>query len=234
VTSVRVREISEQEALKLFKGWFHNKMNIILIMSQYPHLRRKESGTHNQLSFLHDIEHHFLDQESEKKIFFDAIRWLKAFFHVHPERITPKRSKSALKMIKIVYDAFGFPFHWNDGHLQVKNMVVGGNGYDQKGSGEKTCVSGGAQRVLCQALAETRALLKGSKGAARDDEIHHVKSLLYAALERLGMTAERLFSVQRMLRELFSIVTSSYDFKDRERKVGLQILDEIEERYFHP
>lgn len=67
--------------------------------------------------------------------------------------------------------------------------------------------------------------------ALRDYEaIHSAKSILYAAIERAGTRAERLLTIQRMLRELLSIVTSQYQSPGQDRKVGLQILDELKKR----
>ena len=116
-----IQEISEREALSLFKGWFHNKMTIILIMIRYPHLGKRCAKIENQVGFLHDIKHHFLRKRIERKAFYDAIRWLKAFFRIYPDGVTEKRSDRALAMVKLVYDAFGFPFFW--GHTEIDMSV---------------------------------------------------------------------------------------------------------------
>jgi len=85
-------------------------------------------------------------------------------------------------------------------------------------------------RALAQALERTRELL--AREAEIDyDEIHSVKSVLYAAIEWLGIKTDRLASVQRMLRELFAIVTAKADLRIYERDVGMQILEEITKRY---
>ncbi len=107
------KELGEQEALTLLKGWFNNKMTIVLIMSQYPHLRRKGTRTDNQLTFLDDLEHHYLRGGVDGKPYFGAIKWLKAFFRVYPVRITSERRGKALEMVKTIYSSFGFRFRWN-------------------------------------------------------------------------------------------------------------------------
>jgi len=106
-------EIGERETLALFKGWFHNKMMVILVMSQYPKLRPKSCGVQNQLTFLGDLEHHFLRQGTERKPFRHAIRWLSAFFRIYPRRVSPARRTKVLRMVRVIYDAFGFPMYWD-------------------------------------------------------------------------------------------------------------------------
>ncbi len=88
------------------------------------------------------------------------------------------------------------------------------------------------KQVFLRALSETRQLLLESKNKSSNyDKIHSVKSILYAAIEQVGLKAERLSSVQRMFRELFAIVTSSPDLKKHEREVGIQILNDLLQRY---
>ena len=80
-------------------------------------------------------------------------------------------------------------------------------------------------------LIKTREFLSQKQSRVGEDELHKIKSLLYAAVEQLGTKAEHLFSLQRMLRELFSIVNSACDLREYEKKVGFQILDELEQRH---
>lgn len=83
--------------------------------------------------------------------------------------------------------------------------------------------------AFIQALERTRELLSREK--ADSDEIHSVKSVLYAAIERMGMKAEQIIYSQRLLRELFSIVTLKGDLRDYEKQVGFQILEELSKRF---
>ena len=85
--------------------------------------------------------------------------------------------------------------------------------------------------VIPYALHKVRGLLENSRGRVEEVETHAVKSLLYAAVEQTRIKADELLSLQRMLRELFVIVTASGDLRDYERNVGLQILDELAARY---
>jgi len=73
----------------------------------------------------------------------------------------------------------------------------------------------------------TRGLL-ASENTLTEEELHQVKSLLYALLERLGMKAEEVSWARSKLLRLFAIVTSSYDLREDERSCGLRILDELE------
>ncbi|OGW80431.1 MAG: hypothetical protein A3G33_02355 [Omnitrophica bacterium RIFCSPLOWO2_12_FULL_44_17] len=113
MASVIVNPIGELEALALFKGWFNNKMMIILMMSQYPHLRRKQSGIAGQIAFFYDLEHHYLIEGERRRMCRNAIRWLKAFFKVYPVRISVGRSRKALVMVVRIYQSFGLSFNWN-------------------------------------------------------------------------------------------------------------------------
>ena len=64
-------------------------------------------------------------------------------------------------------------------------------------------------RCLRKAIDRTYQLL-AKEGALQDyDQIHSAKSILYAAIEQMGMRGERIFTAQRMLRELLSIVTTN-------------------------
>jgi hypothetical protein len=80
-----------------------------------------------------------------------------------------------------------------------------------------------------RALEKTRELLEDS--FPDSDEIHRTKSLLYAAIERTGMKAERLLSLQRLLRELLILVTGSGDLRDYERRLAQALLGDLQERY---
>jgi hypothetical protein len=86
--------------------------------------------------------------------------------------------------------------------------------------------------LLClkKAIDRTHKLL-AREAALRDyGQIHSAKSILYAAIEQMGMRGERIFAVQRMLRELLSIVTSQYASPGHDKQVGLQILNELKSR----
>jgi hypothetical protein len=77
-----------------------------------------------QLIFLNDIQHHYSRHGIGQKAYQDAVKWLKAFFHVYPKRITPERIRKAWKMVRTVYVGFGlqFPFD-DDGVREEKGMT---------------------------------------------------------------------------------------------------------------
>ena len=83
-----------------------------------------------------------------------------------------------------------------------------------------------------KAIDRTHQLL-AREGAMQDyDQIHSAKSILYAAIEQMGMRGERIFTTQRMLRELLSIVTTQYQSSGSDKQVGLQILKELKDRVY--
>lgn len=61
--------------------------------------------------------------------------------------------------------------------------------------------------VVAKALDQTQQLF-AKEDQVDYNEIHAVKSILYAAIETVGMKADQLFSLQRRLRELFVLVTT--------------------------
>ena len=111
--------------------------------------------------------------------------------------------------------------------LGVVNLAMKTNGK------HKSVTNGATDRmpVIPYAIQKTRALLNHKSGSVDEDETHAVKSLLYAAVEQTRIKADGLHSLQRMLRELFVIVTANGDLRDYERSVALQILDELGDRY---
>lgn len=110
------QEIKAQEALELLKGWFNNKMMVVIFRIQYFHIWVKKTtpvDVREQLIFLNDVQHHYLRERHDKKTFYNAAKWLKAFFRVYPKHITTGRSKKAWKIVKIVYEGFGLRFPFN-------------------------------------------------------------------------------------------------------------------------
>lgn len=84
---------------------------------------------------------------------------------------------------------------------------------------------------LTRALHEAKLYLEKKNQAVDYHELHQLKSKLYVAIERVGLRAERIVYAQRLLRELFAIVNTLADLRDHERQTGLQIIDEISERW---
>lgn len=88
----------------------------------------------------------------------------------------------------------------------------------------------GHLRCLEKAIDRTQRLLVKEPDPYDYDQIHEAKSILYAAIEQMGMRGERIFTVQRMLRELLSIVTSQYQSPGHDANVGLQLIEELKAR----
>jgi hypothetical protein len=76
--------------------------------------RLRKIDVREQLIFLSDIQHHYSRQGIDRKAYYDAAKWLKAFFRVYPMKITPTRSKKAWQMLKSLYLGFGLVFPFND------------------------------------------------------------------------------------------------------------------------
>ncbi len=88
-------------------------------------------------------------------------------------------------------------------------------------------VQEGYLRCLRKAIERLQYLLTQEEALRDYDQIHSAKSILYAAIEQMGMRGERIFSVQRMLRELMSILNTQYDSPGCDRQVGQQILEDL-------
>jgi len=92
-------------------------------------------------------------------------------------------------------------------------------------------------RCLVKATRSTRRLFCRDGGVPDDENIHSVKSILYAAIERAGMESERSQSVQSKLRDLLSLVAIRCDVSPQEYRSALRTLEELEDQiYFltHP
>ena len=85
-------------------------------------------------------------------------------------------------------------------------------------------------RCLSKAIERTQYLLAEETALQDYDKIHSVKSILYAAIEQMGMRAERMFFVQRLLRELLAIIGAQYASPGHDKQVGLQILEDLKSR----
>ena len=90
----------------------------------------------------------------------------------------------------------------------------------------------GYLRCLGEAIDRTHGLFDQKSSVRDDTRIHAVKSILYAAIERAGMEAEQSNSVQKKLRELLFLVTSRADPLRREKQEALEILQELQKRFF--
>jgi hypothetical protein len=84
-------------------------------------------------------------------------------------------------------------------------------------------------RCLSKAMDRTRQLLREEDAAPDYGQIHSVKSILYAAIERAGMESDRLISAQELLRELLTLVALQADPVRRERQEAVKVLEKLHE-----
>ena len=97
-------------------------------------------------------------------------------------------------------------------------------------SSEEDRIAEGHLRCLIKAIDRTQQLLAKEAESRDYDQIHSAKSILYAAIEQMGVRGERIFTTQRMLRDRLSIVTTQYQSPGRDTQVGLQILEDLKAR----
>lgn len=115
--AMAAQEIRPREALGLLKGWFSNKMMVVIFRIQYVHVhlkKTKDIDVREQLIFLNDIQHHFSREGIDKRAYYEATKWLKAFFRVYPAKVTPERAKKAWATLRTIYEGFGLKFPFND------------------------------------------------------------------------------------------------------------------------
>ena len=64
------------------------------------------------------------------------------------------------------------------------------------------------KRCLVKAIDKIHELLDQDVGSRTTTRSTRAKSILYAAIEQWGMRGERIFSTQRLLRELLALVAT--------------------------
>ncbi len=82
-------------------------------------------------------------------------------------------------------------------------------------------------RCLSKATEQISRLLHDDRKDLDERKIHSVKSILYAAIERAGMDAERSLSTQCLLRRLLWFAMIQTEASDPERQEALKILEEL-------
>lgn len=85
-------------------------------------------------------------------------------------------------------------------------------------------------RAIERALQTTTDILSERPEELNGDEVHQGKSVLYAAIEQIGIEINRFETLQRMLRELLVIVNTAGDLQNLDRHLGFQILFDLFER----
>lgn len=97
---------------------------------------------------------------------------------------------------------------------------------------ENQGVNRGYVQCLMKAMQSTRQLFVRDSGMADDANIHSVKSVLYAAIERAGIEIEQSSSIQQKLRELLTHVAIQSDASWQERQEALRLLKSLEDQTY--
>jgi len=93
---------AESKGYVSFKGWFNNRMMVILMLMQ--DIRRRESRSMLRAEFfLEDVEHHFVKPSSGREIR-NAFRWMRRYLKQYPQ-VTREHSRKALDQVSRIYDA---------------------------------------------------------------------------------------------------------------------------------
>ena len=93
------------ELEELFLAYFNNRMTVLLMMIEHPEISRDVLSIQRQRFFLDDLYHHFLPSKCPTK-YRRAFEWLFGFLKVFPN-IPPRRIYAAIRMVSLVYEAFG-------------------------------------------------------------------------------------------------------------------------------
>lgn len=123
VKSIVRRENNSLKNLQtLFWSYFHNKMMMFLMMIEHPYISRDTLSVDKQRLFLHDIYHHFLPPKSKPK-YHRAFQWLNLFLDRFPDN-GPKRTLTAIEMVKLIYEAFGFRLEERLESVRLKSEML--------------------------------------------------------------------------------------------------------------
>ena len=88
----------------LFRGWFNNRMYVVLMSFQHIKARDPQTILGIQI-FLRDIEHHFIPSHRPKSLV-HAFRYLRRYFTVYPH-VSVEQSQRAIEMVGRIYEAMG-------------------------------------------------------------------------------------------------------------------------------
>lgn len=95
----------------LFKGFFNNKMTIILLMLQKKKIAPDSLMSLKAVTFFEDLYHHMLPskfQTSHRRVF----QWLTLFFRRFPY-VKPVQKRKAIEYLGLVYQMFGLKLDLN-------------------------------------------------------------------------------------------------------------------------
>ena len=87
------------------------------------------------------------------------------------------------------------------------------------------------ETTVSSALEKSNVLFNEDLGALDDDRLHSVKSILYAAIERTSLEAERLLHLKESLRELLIQVTIHPDAQATECVKGRELIKQLKSQF---
>ena len=107
IRGLRERHLMLEEQLlgQLFKGYFNNKMTVLVFLIQAKQHKPEAGVVNGVCCFLDDLFHHMLADSKQKRyrrVFF----WLKRFVHKLPHVKSAQR-RSAINFVQDLYEVFG-------------------------------------------------------------------------------------------------------------------------------
>lgn len=103
--------LDEHRICGLFKGYFNNKMTLLIFMIQSARFGSDPKLAQPACGFLNDLYHHMLEPGLQKKYHL-VFLWLKKFILKLPH-VTRGQQNKALGFIHTLYDIFGIPLKSN-------------------------------------------------------------------------------------------------------------------------
>ena len=112
VTGTAIRDLRERHLAleeqwlgQLFKGYFNNKMTVLIFLIQVKQHKPEARVVNGVCCFLDDLYHHML-ADSKQKRFRRVFVWLKKFVRRLPNVKTMQRGR-ALDFVRTLYGVFG-------------------------------------------------------------------------------------------------------------------------------
>lgn len=94
-----------------FRAYVNNRLSVLTMWTQCTAVRNLTVRKQYLESFLHDMEHHFVDPHASRKIR-NAYRWIRQYLKVYPAPTASKkdRKRKVLEMIERIYESVEIPF----------------------------------------------------------------------------------------------------------------------------
>ena len=107
IRDLRERHLALEEQLlgQLFKGYFNNKMTVLIFLIQVKRHIPEARAVNGVCCFLDDLYHHML-ADSKQKRFRRVFVWLKRFVQKLPNVKVSQRGR-ALDFVRALYEVFG-------------------------------------------------------------------------------------------------------------------------------